>query len=86
MMTTRTLDLDDGITARYIYIDDSGAVIGFDVEPSPTAPPPPLEPLDAVGQLATLLTVNQVITVTEAATIAAVTEAQIVAEAQAWTL
>jgi len=85
-MTTRTLDLDDGITARYIYTDDAGTVIGFDVEPSPTAPPPPPEPLDAVGQLATLLTVNQVITVTEAATIAAVTEAQIVAEAQAWTL
>ena len=47
-------------------------------------PDPPAAPLDAVGALATLLAVEEVVSVTDAANAVGLTPDQLVAEAEAW--
>lgn len=51
-----------------------------------TIPDPPQAPLDPVGALATLLAVTGTLTVDDAANAVGLTAADLVAEAQAWSI
>ena len=63
---------------KHFYTDPDGNQFEWET------PDPPQAPLDATGALATLLAVEQVVSVQDAANAVGLTPAQLEAEAQAW--
>lgn len=65
---------------KQFYTDPDGNQFEWEVED------PPQEPLDSVGALATLLAVEQVVSVEDAANAVGLTPSALILEAQAWAM
>lgn len=63
---------------KHYYTDSDGNTFSWET------PDPPAEPLDTTGALATLLAVQEVITVQDAANAVGLSPQALVTEAQAW--
>lgn len=63
---------------KHFYTDPNGNQFEWET------PDPPQAPLDAIGALATLLAVEEVVSVEDAANAVGLTPEQLEAEAQAW--
>lgn len=82
VLVERTVDHNDGTATRTIYDADGTVTSTETITGLPIVPPFP--PLDATGALATLLVVDGVVALQDAANAIREEPAHLVHEAQAW--